>query len=71
MFPEREASLLHPKPLDFRGTVFIRLSVAIHAGRRSSTVEQLIRNQQVAGSIPAVGSTFSPSSGIYSGAQRI
>ena len=26
--------------------------------RRSSAVEQLIRNQQVAGSIPAVGSTF-------------
>jgi hypothetical protein len=30
------------------------------AGRRSSAVEQLIRNQQVTGSIPVVGSILTP-----------
>ncbi len=47
--PPRRAELIFKSPCD-RSTS--------RSGRRSSVVEQLIRNQQVAGSNPIAGSTF-------------
>src|SRR4051794_35205078 len=53
----RRGAVAHPPPLALQSTP--SPPGPLHgASRRSSAVEQLIRNQQVIGSIPIVGSIF-------------